>query len=257
MRFAQLLRAASVGLLQQIPIMGPVLQAIMAEQAQAASEQRLTDLIRELAGSRSPLEETAPNLVPALLLAEAEAGQCLQQRANPRNKFLYLAADEYASLERTYEIAVQYGFLWRSFHNAKGAAISKVGRIARGDVVALAYRVAGNRFRVLLPLVVAESSPYTRAIDRIRFNRRDYGPFVWANAELSGVLRSDYSKDPIFDEFTGLAVQPLLTEVQSRSAIDVLTGGFQSPGPDAIWPHDYRTQKAEVPPVVRDWIARL
>ena len=62
MRFLQLLRATSVGLLQQIPIMGPVIQAILEEQAQSASEQRLVELIRELSHSRSSLEQSAPNL---------------------------------------------------------------------------------------------------------------------------------------------------------------------------------------------------
>jgi hypothetical protein len=109
--------------------MGPVIQAILAEQAQEASEERLAELVRELSGSHSPLEQRAPNLVPALLMAEAEVEHRLDKSASPQGRFLYLAADEYASLERTYEIALQYGFLWRSYHNVNGAAINKVRSI--------------------------------------------------------------------------------------------------------------------------------
>ena len=217
MRFVQLVHAASVGLLQQIPIMGPVIQAILVEQAQAASEQKLAELIRELSQSRSsPLEQRAPNLnlVPALLLAEAEVEHRLERNANPQGRFLYLAADRYANLERTYEIVVRYGFLWRSYHNVRDAAIGKVRSIRRGDLIALAYRVGMNRFRVLLPLVVTESSPFTNAIDIERFGNR-YLPFVWANSELSDVLRADYEPDHFFNMFTGLPVKPLHADLQS------------------------------------------
>jgi hypothetical protein len=257
MRFVQLMRAASVGLLQQIPIMGPVIQAILAEQAQATSEQKLADLIRELSQSRSPLEQSAPNLIPALLLAEAEVEQRLEKSANPQRRFLYLAADEYASLERTYEIAVRYAFLWRSYHNVNGAAISNVRNIGQGDLIALAYRVPGNRFRVLLPLIVTGSSPFTIGIDTKRFGSRSYRPFVWANSELSEVLRADYDPDPKFNEFTGLPVKPLYANVQSPEALGVLQGEFRSPGTNAIWRHDYSSDATEVPAPVRDWIARL
>lgn len=256
MRFVSLVQAASVGLLQQIPVMGPVIQAILAEQAREASEQKLAELIRELSRSHSPLEQRAPNLIPALLMAEAEVEHRLDTAAKPRGRFLYLAADEYASLERTYEIAVRYGFLWRSYHNVKGAAISKVRSIGHGDLIALAYRVPGNQFRVLLPLVVTDGSPYTTSIDAKRFNG-NYSPYVWANEELSNVLRTDYEVDPEFKEFTGLPVKPLYTDVQSRENVKVLQGKFRSPGTDAIWPHNYSSAATEVPAPVRDWIARL
>ncbi len=257
MRFVQLVHAASVGLLQQIPIMGPVIEAILVEQAQAASEQKLAELIRELSQSRSsPLEQRVPNLVPALLLAEAEVEHRLERNANPQGRFLYLAADRYANLERTYEIVVRYGFLWRSYHNVREAAIGNVRSIRRGDLIALAYRVPMNRFRVLLPLVVTESSPFTKAIDIERFGNR-YLPFVWANSELSDVLRADYEPDPVFKKFTGLPVKPLYADLQSPEALGVLQGEFRSPGNGAIWPHDYASRATEVPAPVRDWIARL
>ena len=58
MRFVRLLRAASLGLLQQIPVMGPVIQSILAENAHATSELKLTELVTALTKGRLPLEST-------------------------------------------------------------------------------------------------------------------------------------------------------------------------------------------------------
>ena len=72
-----------------------------------------------------------------------------------------------------YEIAVRYGFLWRSYYKKTGRANGKVQMIKQGDLIVLAYRVPGDRFRVLLPLVVEQSSPFTVPIDTRRFSKRD------------------------------------------------------------------------------------
>ena len=84
------------------------------------------------------------------------------------------------------------------------------------------------------------------------------GPFVWAaNGLLSKVLQNDYDLDPIFTEFTGLAVKPLYTNLRSAETKGILQGEFESPGNDAIWPHDYKSEFTEVPAPIRKWIAQL
>jgi hypothetical protein len=253
MRFVHLFQAVSTGLLQQIPIVGPVLQSILAERSQAVLEQRLVELLQQLADSRQTtlVETNHPTLVPTLLMAEAEVEHRLERSAAPQHRFLYLAADEYASSVRTYEIVVQYSFLWRSFHKDKAnkqEAIAKVGQIAAGDVIALGYR-ANKSFRLLLPLVVLETGPYTVPIDTREFPNRNYSPFVWANDTLSQVLQKEgYGSDPVFRRQTGVNVRPLFAEVSTD-----LQGSFPSPGIGAIWSHDH----PHVPAAVRDWIASL
>lgn len=261
MRFNRLLQALAFGLLQQIPIMGPVIQAILVERGREASEQNLEDLIKRLHRARLPIEQESPNLIPALLMAEAELEGRLAQGVPALRRFLYLAANEYATLERTSEIAVCYGFLWRSYYNKVGRKISNVGKIRSGDLIALAYRVGGSQFRLLLPLVVTDHSPYTMNIDTNQFGDQNGTAFVWANDELSGILaREKYEPDPTFGKFTGLPVKSLLTDVRANDAVHVLQGTFRSPvGNNTIWPHDYSSEKStsKVPEPVRDWIAGL
>lgn len=238
--------------------MGPVIHAILVERGREASEQNFADLIRELSRARLPIEQESPNLIPALLMAEAEVeGRLFHLGPSPR-RFLYLAAKEYANLERTSEIAVRYGFLWRSYYKKSGSAISSVGRIRSGDLIALAYRVDGNQFRLLLLLVVSDHSPYTTSTDPNQFGDQNCAPFVWANDELSGILdRENYKPDPTFGKFTGLPVKSLLTDVRADDAVRVLQGTFRSPGTNAIWPNDYSSERTKVPEAVRDWIAGL
>lgn len=249
MQLDYLLRAISTGLLQQIPLVGPVLQAILAERNQAAFEQRLVDLIHQIAGSPQPAPVVVPNdprVVLALLMAEAEAEGRLARGATPHRRFLYLAADAYASAICTYEMAVRYSFLWRSYHNAKRAAIANVRQIAVGDVIALGYRTKGG-FSMGLPLVVRGSGPRTVAVDAQQFPNRNYSPFVWANDTLSQDLRAlGYGDDPVFKRQTGMNVQPLFAQA-------VLGGCFPSPGINAIWRHD----NTHLRTAVRDWIASL
>jgi|GEM_PF-4356472 len=246
MRFVHLFQAVSTGLLQQIPIVGPVLQSILAERSQAVLEQRLVELLQQLADSRQAtlVETNHPTLVPTLLMAEAEVEHRLERSAAPQHRFLYLASDEYASAVRTYEIVVQYSFLWRSFHKANEQANANVGQIAAGDVIALGYRANGS-FRLLLPLVVLETGPYTVPID----TNRNYSPFVWADDTLSQVLqKEEYGSDPVFRRQTGVNVRPLFAEVTTDLQVS-----FPSPGINAIWFHDH----PRVPAAVRDWIASL
>jgi hypothetical protein len=253
MRFSRLVFAISTGLLEQIPIMGPVLGKILAEQDRARLEARVVALIGRFSQNREEPDENERTIISALHLAQAEISNQLQAVARPRRRFLYLAARRYAGPERTFEIAAQYGFLWRSYHNRKGAKIGKVDQIAVGDVIALGYRVEGSKFRLLLPLVVVKGGSETQPIDTCAFPNKPYGPFVWASDRLSDILRFDYTLDRIFGKFTGLAVRPLQTDVTSK----VLDGTFDSPGPDALWPYDHATSKARVPDEVRDWMAGL
>ena len=253
MRFTQLLFAAGKGLLKQIPIMGSVLGEILAERERSRLEVQLADLLKRLSQERAEPVGAERILVTALHLAQAEVSNQLQKTARPNKRFLYLAAKHYAGPERTFEIAAQHGFLWRSYYKKTGAAVGKVDRIAEGDVIALGYRVKGNKFRLLLPLVVTSGNTATRPIDTAQFAGRNYGPFVWASNKLAEILSLDYRIDPIFNEFTGLAVQPLFTDVTAEA----LAGTYDSPGTDALWEHDYETERARVPHEVRDWIAGL
>jgi hypothetical protein len=168
-----------------------------------------------------------------------------------------LAGKHYAGPERTLEIAEQYGFLWRSYHKVNGQANVLVGHIRVGDIIALGYRVEGDKFRLMLPLVVTHGNENTRPIvppsEPNRPKGRNYSPFIWADGRLSDILQLDYGVDPLFGEFTGLAVKPLFTDVTA----DVLQETYDSPGHNALWRHDHQSETTEVPPPVRDWIARL
>lgn len=260
MRFARLAKAASFGLLGQLPIMGPIILAILKEIEQEASEKRMLELIHEMAAGRSPLEKRAPILAAALLQAEAEVAHQLVINARPQQRFLYLAADEYASVERTYEIAAQYGFLWRSFYKCSGESNANVLKIREGDLIALAYRVGRGRFKLQLPLVVAPDSPFTCSfLGRIKAGRStDVRPFARANRELSILLKEDYKVDPCLKFYVGLPVKPLFADLATAEANRILGGDFLSPkGNNAIWEYNFKSSKAEVPPAVRDWIGSL
>ena len=257
MRFSGLLKAIGTDVLVQIPLMGPVFEAILAEHDRDRLEARLDELIRRLSiGHAEPKEADRP-LVAALHLAQAELNQRLIDRASPQGRFLYLAGKFYAGPERTQEIAEQHGFLWRSFYDKDGKPIRLVQRIKAGDIIALAYRIGGNKFRLMLPLVVVDGNENTLPIDpppnTSRLAGRDHAPFVRAGDDLSVILKDNYAVDPKLGVFTGLAVKTLFTDVEA----DVLRGTFKSPGANALWRHNYRGEKTEVPPSVSDWIASL
>jgi hypothetical protein len=75
MRFARLLYAISTGLLQQIPIMGPVLGSILMEQDRTRLEKLLAELIGQLSARRTEPVGADKALVSALHLAQAELSQ--------------------------------------------------------------------------------------------------------------------------------------------------------------------------------------
>lgn len=87
-KIAKLLRSTSVDLLQQISIMGPVIQQILADMAQEATEQRMVELIHELASARLSAAKQPLKLVTAILQAESEAPHNLVPGARPQNRFL-------------------------------------------------------------------------------------------------------------------------------------------------------------------------
>ncbi|MBY0232396.1 MAG: hypothetical protein K2W96_24220 [Gemmataceae bacterium] len=229
MRLPNLLRAVSTGILTHIPILGPILQSILAERGQASLEQRLDRLVEELADPRrtqTVLAASPPNLLPALLMAEAEADPHprLERTTAPRRRWLYLAARTYASAARTAEIAVTRSFLWRTHHASNGIRIPNVMHISVGDLIALGYRTNGG-FRVLLPLLVLAEAPGTIPIPI------QYSPFVRAGEGLSEVLQAEgYLPDPVLGYRTGLCVRPLYADVADGQARDVLQGTFPSPG---------------------------
>jgi hypothetical protein len=138
-KFMNFIRAATTGLLKEIPIVGPMIHSVLEEmrQQQPTPEmQRLTNLLERILEEKTNLalagidpeklrldlsgivdDEESANLASTILLAEAEAGNRLATKvATPKNRFLYLAADNYADSTKTLEIGAQLGFLWRSYH---------------------------------------------------------------------------------------------------------------------------------------------
>jgi len=281
-RFLHLISAATTGLLQQIPVVGPVLQSVLAEmqagkQHQALMEelQRLSRLLQAGASlasakisaeqleqglSRIVDDEDNARLASTIFLAEAEAGNHLAGEAAPQRRFLYLAAKNYADAARTLEIAANLGFLWRSYHKDGGRKIPHVGEIRVGDLIVLAYR-SPKQFRILLPLIVTEAGEHTQPINDAQFNcHRQHAPFVLADAWLTRILvKEGYGADPVFTDHTkrnlhsGLNVKPLLVNQVPQQA-------FPSPGQNTIWPYLRRkkgTTTYYLPPEVRNWIGQL
>ena len=181
-RYMHLINAAATGLLQQIPVVGPMLQAVLAQMDKehlAAELQRLSRLLEtgaNLTTARITAEqlehdlsvivkdEQNPRLGSTVLMAEAEAGNRLAGQDAPPGRgevrrFLYLAANNYATAARTAQVVADLGFLWRSYHKNVGAQIPHVGEIRVGDLIALAYR-SHRQFWLLLPLIVIASGEH-------------------------------------------------------------------------------------------------
>lgn len=177
--------------------------------------------------------------------------------AASRKRFVYLAARKGASEPRTYEIALDYQFLWRPCHKKSGQMIGKVDLVGVGDLIVLGYRSDG-RFHVSLPLVVKEAGPCTRPIDPAdKCRSHDHAPFAIAHGELDRVLnREGYKPDPVVDAQVGLNVDPLEVDIKDRLATAALGKDFPSPGMDAIWPAD-ELGKKEGYREICDWVSSL
>jgi len=240
-----LINAAATGLLQQIPVVGPMLQAVLAQMDKedlGAELQRLSRLLETGANltkagiTAEQLEhdlsvivhEQNPRLASTVFIAEAEAGNRLAGQDAPpgggevgnplagqnlpQRRFLYLAANNYADATRTAQIVADLGFLWRSYHANGGAKIPHVGEIRVGDLIALAYR-SPNQFRLLLPLIVIASGEHTKQINDDQCPRHahaPHAPFVLADPWLRQILEQEgYTHDPVFMQHSGLHVKLL------------------------------------------------
>jgi hypothetical protein len=285
-RYMHLINAAATGLLQQIPVVGPMIQAVLAKMdndALIAEVQRISSLLesganlaaagitaKQLEHDLIEIEGQNPRLASAFMMAEAEAGNCLAVKDAageveldnpltgqklPRGRFLYLAANNYADAANTANIAANLGFLWRSYHAERGARIPLVSEIHVGDLIALAYRLP-NQFRLLLPLVVIAAGDHTVPINDDQFpncNHAPHAPFVLADPWLTEILvQESYPPDPVFERHSGLNVKVLPEQVPQEL--------FPSPGRNAIWPYlQMRQGNATyyLPPKFRNWIEQL
>ena len=270
MRFRHLADALRAGFLEQIPVVGPMIKAIFEANAQKASEDRIIEEIKKIIDSAgvTPAERQMPTLLPSLLMAEAELASRLVTTTRPAgNRWIYLAADNYATPEKTAEFASHYGFLWRGYHNTAEKRIANVQHINLGDVVILCYRYSGT-FRVLAPYVVVERSPHTEPITTVG----DFGPFVWATPALQQALaNANYTTDPVFcnppncRRMSGLAVSPLALDLTQPATVAVFTTWFVSPtGHNTIWDVDGTRANPEPGqdghyflPQLRTWAASL
>jgi hypothetical protein len=118
-------------LIAQVPVLGPVFSSVRDEIGRERFEAEVMALLHEIARpGRSPrVAETnwrlKPKLVAEVLKADAALAERLVSAAPSaeRDRFVYLAAAANASEPRTYEIALEYQFLWRAYHK-KGAQSS-------------------------------------------------------------------------------------------------------------------------------------
>ena len=286
-RFMHLINAAATGLLQQIPVVGPMLQAVLAQMDKedlGAELQRLSRLLEtganltkagitaeQLEHDLIVINEQDPRLSSIVVRADAEAGNrlagqdappgggevgnALAGQNLPQGRFLYLAAKNYATATRTAQIVADLGFLWRSYHAEGGEKIPHVGEIRVGDLIALAYRSPGQ-FRLLLPLIVIASGEHTEPINDDQCPRHahaPHAPFVLADKWLAQILRQErFTLDPVFKQHSGLHVKLLPQQVLQKM--------YPSPGMLTIWPHDQMRRGTTtycLPSEVRKWIGDL
>lgn len=124
--------------------------------------------------------------------------------------WLYLAADEYATADATYDLA-RNGFIWRSYYADRQPpqAIPHVARLAVGDTVYLGYRQPGQiqllgRFRIGRPDNPLQQSPV----------------FCTAPASLISQLQQHgYGSDPILGQTVGIFVQEVEPVTGTMAAI--------------------------------------
>jgi len=244
---SRVVKAAIAGLIQQIPGLGPVFQSVLAEVGQARFESQVMSLLHEIArqGGKpqrvDEIERPQPELVDAVLQTDArQAGRLVASRPSTSvGRFLYLAGEKFASEARTYEIAIDYQFLWRPYHRKGGSSENNVQEIRAGDLIVLDYRSRPGRFRVSLPLIIKESGPNTRQVlpsDGCQAHNHDHAPFDLANEELAELLVAEgYKPDSIFNAQCGLNVDPLEVAIEDSVAKKARRMEFPSPGMATIW----------------------
>jgi hypothetical protein len=229
------------------------------EQALGREKRKEAEIILEQISAEGRSALTSTNIqIQAAAVRRLDVPPAAFQR-----RFLYLAADNYASSARTAEIAGKHGFLWRSYHADRIPiqGINKANRLKSGDLIVLAYRKPKpKRFSILTPLIIIDPAAGNLAIDDTaydcgkRHNPHIHAPFVLAVPPLDGILAKDgYDPDPVFRGQCGLNVRTLLSDVTEVGTKGILQGTFDSPGRDAIWPHD----DPKVPAQVTRWIASL
>jgi hypothetical protein len=243
---SRLVRAAFDGLIQQIPVLGPIYQSITDEVARMDFEREVLAVLYEISrGSNDPKSEAAEHITGSMisrsiLQADAQISDRLRidQKATSGKKFLYLAGEAYASEVRTFEICIKYDFLWRSYHRRNGPKIGKVDEIAVNDLILLGYRCPGG-FRVSLPLIVKDKGPHTRPIASSDgcIRHENHSPFAIADDELTKVLAGEgYTVDQILGKYCGLNVDPLNARLEEPEAMSVSGRVFPAPkGNDSIW----------------------
>lgn len=265
-RLLQVAAKVSVkALIEQVPVLGKLMTSLVTDLERQAFEQQVLALLAEIArGGTGRIEGKARRvtridptvLVPFLQRDAALADRLATPSRADRAAFLYLASGKYASEARTYEIAIQHHFLWRSFHNKTGQSISNASKIRAGDVIVLGYR-SPCTFRVSLPLVVKSSGPFTRPIGVSRADGRSegYQPFSFANEELTSVLVAEgYGEDPTFGAMCGLNVDPVAIPPGAQAMDGIFRTDFPSPpGHGSIRP----VERGKLPDQLCDWAESL
>jgi hypothetical protein len=283
MTYRELIRALVSGFAQDLPYVGGLFRAYAAAVAEKRGQevrlQEKQEFLKEI-GTRIEqvlgreqrkeaelvLEEISLEGRSALTSTNIQIQAAAVSRLDVapaafQNRFLYLAAGNYASSARTAEIAGQYGFLWRSYHADRIPiqGINKANRLKSGDLIVLAYREP-RRFFILTPLIIIDPAAGNLTIEDTdydcgkRNNPHIHAPFVLAVPPLDGILKAEgYDPDSVFRRQCGLNVRTLLSDVTEVKTKGILQGTFDSPGRDAIWPHD----DPKVPAQVTRWIASL
>jgi hypothetical protein len=292
MNFRELIRVLALGFAQDLPYVGGLIRAYATaleeergrQERQREKQEFLDEIgvrIEQALGRQTReeveivLEQVADEgrraLTSTSIQVQAEAVHRLETAKRVfQRRFLYLAADNYASAALTAEIAGQHGFLWRSYHadRPNHQSIPRVEQIESGDLIVLAYRDNGHFF-ILSPLIVMDQTAGNQTINdnlyscsnthtptgRRRNNPHSHAPFVLADPVLEAILpQENYPPDPVFHRQCGLNVRALLSDVTEAGTGHILQGRFVSPKPRlTIWPHDH----PEVPGQVTDWIAGL
>ncbi|MCY2934591.1 MAG: hypothetical protein NT172_10570 [Planctomycetota bacterium] len=185
-----------------------------------------------------------------------------------RNRFLYLASNNYANSMSTLNFAIHNNFLWRSYFAKLNRRthvyprIAHVEEIQNGDIIVLAFRENGH-FKVLSPLVVATENLDNMAAIAGMNDIPNLSPFVSVqDPNLNGLLAGigGYGPDPNLGVRTGLPVKLLNTNFSTPAAINVYNTLWPSPpGINALWNANGQNAQEEyyLPEPVRNWMNTL
>jgi len=184
-----------------------------------------------------------------------------------RNRFLYLASNNYADSMNTLNFAIHNNFLWRSYFanlNRRTNVYQQIGRVEKiqnGDIIVLAFRENGH-FKVLSPLVVTGPFDGMTAIAGMN-GIPVQSPFVSVqNCNLNTLLAGigGYGPDPNLGVRTGLPVKLLNTNFSTPEAINVYNTLWPSPpGINTLWIENGQNANGEfyLHQQVRNWINTL